>query len=394
MFARNRQRLFDAVGGSLVVLTAYDLMQGSGDMEAVFLQESSFWWLTGIEESGWKVILDGTRRRTTLVRPDRTEIEIACGGFLPDAAILELSGADEVIAMNEYEPTLRQLHRKHSTVYTLAEQRSHGFVPNPANKLLTGVLKRIFDSVQECSQQINKLRAIKQPDEIAALERAINLTVDAFERVRQQLSEYRNECEIDAEFTYLFRRAAATHAFQPVVAAGPRACVIHHFANDQKIGVRDAIVMDIGARVDGYSADIARTYCRNPTKRQKAVHAAIETARNRIIELIEPGLPVADYLARTDEIMKEALMSLGLLKDSSDTDTYRHYFPHAIGHGLGVDPHDSLGAPRMLEAGMVLTVEPGIYIPEEGIGMRLEDDVLVTESGHRNLSGKLPTAMN
>ncbi|MGB4762299.1 MAG: aminopeptidase P family protein [Candidatus Saccharimonas sp.] len=394
MFSRNRQRVFEAMGGSLVVVTAYDLLQWSGDMEVPFLQESSFWWLTGIEEPGWKAILDGARHRTILVRPEREPIEVVFGGSLTDEQVLQLTGANEVIAMNDFEPMLRQLHRRHSTVYTLAESRAHGFVLNPAGKQLTSVLKRIFDSVQVCSQQVNKLRAIKQPDEIAALQQAIDLTIEAFEHIHEHMSEYRNECEIEAEFTYRFRRAAAVHAFQPVVAAGPRACMIHYFANNQKVGARDPIVMDIGARVNGYSADIARTYCRNPTKRQKAVHAAIERARNQIIELIEPGRSVAEYLAKADDIMKEQMIELGLLSDKADDKTYRHYFPHAIGHGLGVDPHDSLGAPRFMEPGMVLTVEPGIYIPEEGIGMRLEDDVLVTDDGHRNLSAKLPTAIN
>ncbi|MGB4768193.1 MAG: aminopeptidase P N-terminal domain-containing protein [Candidatus Saccharimonas sp.] len=394
MFERNRHRLFDSMGGALIILTAYDLMQSSGDMEATFLQESSFWWLTGIEEAGWKVILDGTRQRTTLVRPKRDWITEAFGGGASDAEILALSGANEIIEMQEFEPRLRQLHRKHSTVYSLAEQRAHGMVLNPANKNLKLILKRIFDSTQECSQQIHRLRAIKQPDEIAAIERATNLTVEAFLHVGAHLAEYKNECEIDAEFTYRFRRAAAIHAFQPVVASGVRASTIHYFANNHKIAARDAIVIDVGARVDGYSADVARTYCRNPTKRQRAVHAAIVSVSEQCIELIQPGASVAEYLHKSDEIMKQALHGLGLLDDVTDDDRYRAYFPHAIGHGLGVDLHDSLGGPRVFEPGMILTVEPGIYIPDEGIGMRIEDTILVTETSNRNLSGKLPTLIN
>ncbi len=375
-------------------MTAYDLMQYSGDMEATFLQESSFWWLTGIEEAGWKVVLDGTRRRTTLVRPARDWVTVAFEGGESDAGILARSGADDIIDMQEFEPHLRQLHRKHSTVYTLAEQRTHGMVLNPANKQLKVVLKRIFDSVQECSQQIHRLRAIKQLDEIVAIERATNLTVDAFLHVRAHLAEYKNECEIDAEFIYQFRRAAAVHAFQPVVASGVRASTIHYFANNHKLAARDAIVIDIGARVDGYSADVARTYCRNPTKRQRAIHAAIVSASEQCIALIQPGASVAEYLHKSDEIMKRALHSVGLLDDLTNDDKYRRHFPHAIGHGLGVDPHDSLGGPRIFEPGMILTVEPGIYIPDEGIGMRIEDAILVTETGNRNLSAKLPTLIN
>lgn len=394
MFARNRQRLFESMGGSLIVLTAYDLMQLSGDMEATFLQESSFWWLTGVEEPGWKVILDGSRQRAVLVRPERDRVTELFSGGATNEGITERSGIAEIIEMREFEPTLRQLHRTHSTVYTLAEQRTQHFVTNPANKQLTAALKRIFDSVQECSQQIARLRAIKQPDEIAAIERATNLTIEAFLYIRDHLADFRNECEIDAEFSYRFRRAGSTHAFQPIVASGPRASMIHYVANNHKISARDAIVMDIGARVDGYSADIARTYCRNPTKRQRAIYSAIESASQQIIALLRPGVSVVGYLQKTDEIMKHALHSVGLLQDMSDDETYRQYFPHAIGHGLGVDTHDSLGNPRIFEPGMIVTVEPGIYIPAEGIGMRIEDTILITETGSRNLSGKLPTLIN
>ena len=153
------------------------------------------------------------------------------------------------------------------------------------------------------------------------------------------------------------------------------------------------VLIDIGARVGGYSADVTRTYCLNPTKRQKAVHAALEKAHQAIITLIAPGLPIAEYIDSVDEIMKQALYELGLLDDMSDQEAYRKYFPHAISHGLGIDTHDSLGRPRYLETGMVLTVEPGIYIPEEGIGVRIEDDILVTATGYENLTAALPTSL-
>ena len=147
--------------------------------------------------------------------------------------------------------------------------------------------------------------------------------------------------------------------------------------------------MDVGARVDGYAADITRTYAvGEPTKRQVAVHTAVQTAHQRIINLLRPGLELATYLQQVDEIMQQALQSLGLLKTPED---YRRYFPHAISHGLGVDVHASLGQQRYIEAGMVLNVEPGIYIPQENIGVRIEDDILITDKGRRNLSQKLAT---
>ncbi len=149
--------------------------------------------------------------------------------------------------------------------------------------------------------------------------------------------------------------------------------------------------MDVGAFYGGYAADISRTYVKGePTKRQAAVHQAVEVAHHRIIKLIEPMLSVEEYQRSVDKIMKEALDSIGL---QSDDTGLRKYFPHAISHGLGIDVHDSLGAPKYFETNMVLTVEPGIYIPEENIGVRIEDDILVTANGRKNLSAALSTGL-
>jgi Xaa-Pro aminopeptidase len=152
------------------------------------------------------------------------------------------------------------------------------------------------------------------------------------------------------------------------------------------------VLLDIGARSGGYAADITRTYAYgDPTKRQIEIHAAVQAAHHAIIKLITPNLAVEEYQREVDCIMIDALLSVGLMADRDDTDNYHKYFPHAISHGLGVDVHDSLGGPQFLQLGMVLTVEPGIYIPEEGIGVRIEDDILVTDSGNVNLSARLST---
>ncbi len=389
----NRQRLYEKADGQLIVLAGYDAMQQSGDMAAPFLQESTFWWATGIEQPGWKVILDTARGVATLVRPKRSDVDIIFNGESDDAEITALSGISDIIAEKDFEARLRQLHRKHAIAQTLNPKQSHEFVLNPAGQLLHTALKRIFDSVQHCDAIFNELKAIKQPEELARMRAAAKLTCGAFADVRAKLSELRTEAEVEAEFTYQFHRVGAKHAYEPIVASGANVCTLHYLANKDKLKARDMVLIDIGARVGGYSADVTRTYCVNPTKRQKAVHAAAEKAHQDIIALLAPGLPVAEYIDTVDEIMKQALHSLGLLDDINDTDTYRKYFPHSISHGLGIDTHDSLGRPRYFEPGMVLMVEPGIYIPEEGIGVRIEDEILITATGHENLTGTLPTSL-
>lgn len=386
-------QLTQRMRGRLIVLASYDMMQQSGDIAAPFLQESCFLWLTGIEAPGWKVIIDCMRQHTTLVRPERSEAQRIFEGETSDEEILARSGANKIIEARDLEQHLRNLARKHPLVYTVYDKTPHEFVLNPAQRTLHDTLTRIFPSVEDIGKQIHELRAIKSDKEILTIKRAIACTVKAFQEIRTNLAVYKHEYEIEAEFTKQFRHVDARHAYEPIVAAGAHAVTLHYTANAGRIGSKDMILIDIGARVDGYCADITRTYALNPTKRQRAVHTAVERAHQRIIKLLGPDVLVSEYLRDVDEIMKDALEEVGLLTDRSDTDTYRRYFPHAVSHGLGVDVHDSLGAPRYFRPGMVLTVEPGIYIPEEGIGVRIEDDILITAKGAENLSRKLPTAL-
>ncbi|MEO5949279.1 MAG: aminopeptidase P N-terminal domain-containing protein [Candidatus Saccharimonas sp.] len=390
-FHTHRLSLHQFASGSPIVLTAYDSAQLSADMAAPFQQEASFWWAAGIEEAGWKMIIDTTRAHTTLVRPERSDVQRTFDGETSDKDILTRSGADEIIEAQEFEQALRKLARSHTLVYEIYDKTPREFVVNPAQRTLHEMLTRIFASVESIEKHVHELRAIKSEEEIKSIKQAIALTVRAFTEVRKELEGYTHEYEVEAEFTKKFRSSNATHAYEPIVAAGSHAVTLHYTANGSKFGTKDLLLIDIGARMNGYCADITRTYALKPSNRQKQVHAAVVRAHTRIIKLLGPDVLVGDYITKVDEIMKEALIELGLLKDSNDIDTYRRYFPHAISHGLGIDVHDSLGAPRYFRPGMVLTVEPGIYIAEEGIGVRIEDDILITANGAQNLSRRLST---
>lgn len=396
MFVRNRQRLTEELKGGIVVLSAYAQMQRGNDTAFTFEQEANFWWLTGIDAPDWWLIIDNSRHKSWLVAPHVSESHQIFDGSLAPETAKEISGVDDVLTHDEAVTMLRTLAKNHSIAYGLGEQpyAEHlDFHLNPAPKKMYDLLRRTFNSVQDCRKQLAKLRAIKQPAEIAAMKKAIDLTCDAFADIKQKLPHLQHEYEVEAEFSYNFRRAGATgHAYDPIVAVGKNACTLHYVANNERLKKRQLLLLDIGARADGYAADITRTYALGePTKRQIAVHEAVQTAQQEIIALIEPDMPVEQYQRDVDAIMTEALLRLDLLKSRDDEAGFRKYFPHAVSHGLGVDVHDSLGAPKYLRPGMVLTVEPGIYIPEEGIGVRIEDDVLVTHTGHDNLSAVLST---
>jgi Xaa-Pro aminopeptidase len=386
-FQNTREKLIEAIKDMPVILTAYRGVQRCSDESWRFEQEANFWYLTGVEAADWLVIIaDG---QTTLVAPDVSQIsQIFNGSLTPDAA-LATSGADRVMACDEGAALVRDLAKKHREVKTILPQNAidYEFTLNPAQAILAAKLRKNFDKVKDVRPELHKLRAIKQPAEIMMLRRAINLTRAAFEIVKAELPSYTFEYEAQARFSYEFERVGATHAYDPIVAGGRNAVTLHYNANRAGLTPGDLVLMDVGARYGGYSADITRTFAYGViTERQKAVHAAVKKAQTEIIKLIRPGLIVKEYIEVSDLIMKNALQDLVLYKKEEG---FRKYFPHAVSHGLGIETHDPLGRPKTFQPGMALTVEPGIYIPEEGIGVRLEDDILVTETGHENLSRHL-----
>ena len=395
-FRHNRHRLNEALEGGVIVLTAYTKMQRSNDAASAFDQEANFWWVSGIDMPDWWVIIDGTRHKSWLVSPDVDAVHHVFDGSLSADSAKAISGVDEVVTREQAKDMLRQLAKQHSIVYTLGDQphaEHYDFVQNPAPKKLHEQLSRTFTTVRDCRKELAALRAIKQPEEIAAISQAIALTIEAFEVVKSRINTFSYEYEIDAEFSYHFRRHGAKgHAYDPIIASGGNACTLHYGDNSAKLKKQQLILMDVGVRHGGYAADITRTYAYGDiTKRQQAVHERVAEAHVEIISLLGPDVTVETYQKDVRRIMMTALCELKLATSLDDSAAYAKYFPHAVSHGLGVDVHDSLGAPRYLRSGMVLTVEPGIYIPEENIGVRIEDDIIITETGHRNLSARLST---
>lgn len=395
-FKTNRQRLSEALGGGIVVLSAYTKFQLASDAAHPFRQEPNFWYLSGVEEPDWWLVIDGLRDRSWLVAPERSQTSLIFDGGLDTEEVLRASGVDEVITQMEAKELLAKLSQQHGMVYTLGDEphaRHYDFVVNPALREMKRKLESIFARVQDCRPNLATLRAIKQAEEISAIKRAVKLTNQAFEQVKEKINDYSHEYEIEADFSYHFRRHGADgHAYSPIIGFGKNAITLHYDSNNSRLRKNGLILMDVGARINGYSADITRTYGRGePTRRQVQVHTEVQQALEQIIRLIKPGNSLADYSRSVDEIMKRAMINLKLIVDSGDEKAYRKYFPHGIGHGLGVDVHDSLGQGDHFLPGMVLTVEPGIYIPEENIGVRIEDDILVTDSGNANLSQALST---
>lgn len=395
-FSGNREHAYDLLKGGILVVPAYTQMQRGNDAAFTFEQEANFWYLTGIDYPDWLLFMDGKRRRSWLVAPHIEGHHELFDGSLPHDEASAISGIHDIIDHRQADSWLRQAARSHQLAYVVdvpPYAEHFGFSMNPTARDTREKLSRIFAKIDDFRPELARLRAIKQPVEIAAMQRAIDITIKAFETVHTALPSYKYEYEVEAEFTSYFRRhGAAGHAYDPIIAGGQNACTLHYNRNMMKLKKGDLLLLDIGARYQGYAADITRTYAFGSiSKRQRAVHGAVANAQKEIIAYIQPGLPLDEYQQHVDQVMQSTLVELGLMTAGDDT-KYRRYFPHAISHGLGIDVHDALGRPRTLQEGMVLTVEPGIYIPEEKIGVRIEDDILVTANGHKNMSAKLSTA--
>lgn len=395
-FARNREKLLaELPENAVVILSAHRNMQEAADSCFTFHQEPNFQYLTGIQEPDWQLIIDKQKNQTILVKPSMNVVHIAFDGLLSTEEALEMSGAERVMSVRQYTRWLKSANLSRRPVFTLLPQtrmaRYMRLALNPSTRLLVRQLRGYGATPLDCRSHLAKLRAVKQPSEIKALQAAIDITNAGLEHVIKNKDTYKYEYEFEAELTREFlSRGAEGMAWKPIVAAGRHTCTMHHIKNDGLIKKNDWILMDVGARVHGYVADVARTVSvGTPKIWQKEIFDAVCELHDEVMALIRPGLEVATYVQQADDLLEDKLKRLGLMKRRSRKEMRRR-MPHAIGHGLGIDAHDSLGRFETFQEGMVLTVEPGIYVNEKEFGVRIENDILITKEGAKNLSGGLP----
>lgn len=400
-FAGNRARLRELFTGTApIVLTANGALQRNADQTLPFRQDGHFWYLTGIDEPGIVLVMD--RGKEYLIAPGRDDRRAVFDGIVDLEALKHRSGISDV--MNEKDGW-RQLDarlKRVQHVATLSAAPTYieefGMFSNPARAQLIQRMKQGNAGLEllDVRQHLARMRMIKQPAELAAIQRAIDITIDTLKLVTRpaQIAKYAYEYELEADITRGFRRQMADHAFAPIVASGERACVLHNVKNDAPLASGDLLTLDVGAEYCNYAADITRTLSlgQKPSRRQQQVFDAVLAVQTFAFSLLRPGVIIHTYEEQVEQFMGEKLRELGLIK-SIDQDAVRRFYPHATSHFLGLDTHDVGDYVRPLEPGMVLTVEPGIYISDEGIGVRIEDDVLITPEGIRILSDRLPRTL-
>jgi Xaa-Pro aminopeptidase len=402
-FANNRQKLRQLfVGTAPIVLSSNGMLQKGGDNPFPFNQDASFWYLTGINEPDILLVMD--KGKEYLIVPNRSHSREIFDGQVDFEDLKARSGIAEVLTEEEgwsrFSSRLKKV--KHlATLGTLPEYiESYGFYTNPSRMNLVRKIKELNSDIEllDISMHIVRLRMIKQPEEIQAIEKAIEITGSTMNKAlsSKRLGKYQYEYEIEAELTRGYRLLGADgHAFAPIVASGVNAVTLHNVSNNSQIKSGSLIVVDTGAEYEHYAADITRTYAANntTTKRAQKVYQAVIEAQEFGFSRLKPGVLLRNYEVEMEQYVGEKLRELGLIKNITREEV-RRYYPHAASHYMGLNVHDSGDYDKLLEPGNVVTVEPGIYIKEEAIGVRIEDDVLITINGIRNLSSKLPKTLN
>lgn len=396
-FTANRLKLRQSYKDTVpIVVCANGLLQRGGDSTYAFSQDANFWYLTGIDEPDIVLVMDDEEY---LIVPERSANRAAFDGAPTSKALTLRSGIqtiyDEIAGWEQLQNKLKKISHIATLSAPPAYVEHYGLYTNPARAALIARLEAFKSDLElnDINPYLTRLRMIKQPAELVAIQSAIDITIKTIEEATLpgKLQSYTHEYQLEAEFKRGFRSlGTAGHAFEPIVASGIQACTLHNVANSSPLSPDDLVLIDVGAEVEHYAADLTRTISLSaPSPRQQAVHSAVLDVQRFAFDLLKPGVLLKEYEQQVENYMGEKLCDLGVIKTITH-DNVRAYFPHATSHFLGLNVHDVGDYDKPLEPGIVLTVEPGIYIPSEGIGIRIEDDTLITTKGHKILSQKLP----
>jgi Xaa-Pro aminopeptidase len=379
-YASRRAELRKALPDSVVVL--FGRTESDDDLRTGFFQEPSFYYLTGWSEPGAVLVLEPERDRLFLPARDR-EAEKWTGpkASAADTAAREVTGFDHVLAAPGLEAELLKLLERYPRLYTLKGTTGAARLEKWAP------LRELGDA----RPAISKLRMKKSPEEIAKIEHATGVSVEAqrtgWKRAGPGVYEYQVAATMENVF---YENGCERPAYAPIVGAGPDSVTLHYSRNKRRMDKGEILVIDAAAECAGYASDITRTIPVGGkfSKRQKEIYEIVLGAQKAAIAAVKPGATIAKITARS--IYQVAYDYINSHGQDLHGEPLGKYFTHGVSHHLGLEVHDASDPYAPLEAGMVITVEPGIYIPEENLGVRIEDVVLVTETGSRVLSSGLP----
>lgn len=358
-----------------------------------FLQDKNFKYLTGLDIPDAILVISKQKKPVIELFIERgiPEMEVWVGKKMTKAEAIEASGIEKISFLDEFERKIGLYLAPSSKVYT---SLGYNNIDKPLNKQQNFInkAKQHFPhiSAMDMTKIMIPLRSVKTKWEIEQMQKAIDVTGEGIKNIIKKSKIGMMEYDMEAILQFEVTSNGLKHmGFKPIIAAGGNAATLHYEQNDSKIGKEEMVLLDVGAACNGYSADISRTFPVSGkfTKRQKEVYSEVLKINKKIITLVKPGIGMKELNEKTVELIQEALIKLKLIKDKNN---YRKYYMHSVGHHLGMDTHDIGARDSVLKVGNVVTVEPGIYIPEENIGVRIEDDILVTKTGYKDLSVNIP----
>jgi len=408
LFIDNRTKLKDKLKpNSIAIFYANDEMPRNGDLAYKFRQNSDLFYLTGIDQEETMLIIFpdspiAKYREVLFVKRTDEQIAIWEGEKYTQEQASETSGIETVLWNEHFEKIRNMLINYADTIYLNLNEndRAQTEVPNQDLRAARDIQESFpLHNYERLGPVMSSLRSIKSQLEIDQMQKAVSITDKAFRTVLDHIKPGLMEYEIEALISYEFTRHGANgFAYEPIVASGQNACVLHYTKNDKQCRDGDLVLMDFGAEYANYAADITRTIPVNGcyTKRQKEVYNAVLKVMKEAMQMLTPGTILSEYNQEVGKLVEKELVQLGILsqkdidKQDPDNPLFRKYFMHGTSHFIGLDTHDIGNRYEPIQAGMAFTVEPGIYLRDEKIGVRIENDVIVTDNGVQDLAKDIP----
>lgn len=407
-FVTNRERLRAWLRPkSLVILHANDVLATNADSTLRFRQNSDLFFLSGVDQEETILVLfpdapDEKHREMLFVRETNDQIKVWEGAKLTKEQAADVSGISRVHWLDEFPKLFRLLMIQAEHVYLNSNEHPRANIVMDSREARFVVeCQRAYPlhRYERLAPLVSSLRQIKQPVELELIKQACEITKKGFLRLLNFVKPGVGEWEIEAELAHEFLRHQSNHfAYEPIIASGANSCVLHYLENDQVCKDGDVLLLDVAAEYANYNSDLTRTIPVNGkfTERQRQVYDAVLRVFRQAVAWLRPGTVLKPYQEEVGKLMEAELIDLGLLKaeevkdQDPDEPLYKKYFMHGTAHHLGLDVHDVGDTWRVMEPGMVFTCEPGIYIPDEGFGIRLENDVLITDTGNVDLMESIP----
>lgn len=399
LFIKNRKKFMALMQPkSLAVFNSNDIYPVSADSTMPFEQHRDIFYLSGADQEETILVLfpdalDKKHQEVLFVRETNEHIAVWEGAKLTKEQATQVSGIETIYWLSDFEKVFFDLMTEADTIYFNTNEHYRQAVETQTreDRFITKC-KQDFPAHQWAKSNpiLQQIRGVKEPEEIALMQQACNITEKGFRRILEFTKPGDWEYEMEAEYLHEFiRNRSKGFAYTPIIASGNNANVLHYVENNQQVKDGDLILMDVGAEYANYSSDMTRTIPANGkfTDRQKAVYNAVLRVKNEATKLLVPGTLWKEYHKEVGKIMTSELLDLGLLdksdvqNENKDWPAYKKYFMHGTSHHIGLDTHDYGELKTPMKPNMVFTVEPGIYIPDEGFGIRIEDDVVIQENG-------------